>query len=84
MRKKYENVHVLKGSCRHLKSNLAMQVFPAGTQLSIRLIYIALSSNEVLGEPVHMHTKSSEPSMLAYTKIAVSTMQRVELENYYE
>ena len=29
-------------------------------------------------------TDSPEPSMQAYTKIAVSTMQRVELENYYE
>ena len=46
-------------------------------------IYIALSSNEVLGKPVHMYRLVRA----AYTRIykdCGSTMQRVDLENYYE
>ena len=79
--KKYENLHVLKGSCRLLKSNLAMQVFPTHDCMRGHSCLSGLSISHYQEtksqESLYTCTDLSEPSMLAYTKIVVSTMQRV-------
>ena len=66
---KRENLHVLEGFCRLLKSNLAMQVFPT---------HDCMRGHSCLVEA------SNSIKLIQYAAGGTSPVNRVELENYYE